>query len=276
MEKFSVLMSTYEKDNSEYFLKALNSVINQTVLPNEIIIVVDGPVSEEYKEVIENQKDKYDIIKLIYLEKNSGLGNALKIGLEQCTYDIVARMDSDDIAKNDRFEKQLKIFEKNNNITIVGGNITEFIDDENNIISRRVVPEKNEEIKEYIKKRCPFNHMTVMFRKKDVLSVGNYIEWHYNEDYYLWLRLYLNNYQFYNIQDDLVNVRVGKDMYKRRGGWKYFQSERNIQKIMLSNKIIAPIRYFINVCERLIIQVFMPNSLRGILFRKIARKKINS
>ena len=276
MEKFSVLMSTYEKDNSEYFLKALNSVINQTVLPNEIIIVVDGPVSEEYKEVIENQKDKYDIIKLIYLEKNSGLGNALKIGLEQCTYDIVARMDSDDIAKNDRFEKQLKIFEKNNNITIVGGNITEFIDDENNIISRRVVPEKNEEIKEYIKKRCPFNHMTVMFRKKDVLSVGNYIEWHYNEDYYLWLRLYLNNYQFYNIQDDLVNVRVGKDMYKRRGGWKYFQSERNIQKFMLSNKIISPIRYFINVCERLIIQVFMPNSLRGILFRKIARKKINS
>ncbi|MBR1540143.1 MAG: glycosyltransferase [Clostridia bacterium] len=276
MEKFSVLMSTYENDNSEYFLKALNSVINQTVLPNEIIIVVDGPISEEYKEVIENQKDKYDIIKLIYLEKNSGLGNALKIGLEQCTYDIVARMDSDDIAKNDRFEKQLRILTDRTDISTVGGNISEFIDDENNIISRRVVPEINEDIVKYMKKRCPFNHMTVMFRKKDVLSVGNYIEWHYNEDYYLWLRLYLNNYQFYNIQDDLVNVRVGKDMYKRRGGWKYFQSERNIQKFMLSNKIISPIRYFINVCERLIIQVFMPNSLRGILFRKIARKKINS
>ena len=276
MEKFSLLMSTYENDNSEYFLKALNSVINQTVLPNEIIIVVDGPISEEYKEVIENQKDKYDIIKLIYLEKNSGLGNALKIGLEQCTYDIVARMDSDDIAKNDRFEKQLRILTDRTDISTVGGNISEFIDDENNIISRRVVPEINEDIVKYMKKRCPFNHMTVMFRKKDVLSVGNYIEWHYNEDYYLWLRLYLNNYQFYNIQDDLVNVRVGKDMYKRRGGWKYFQSERNIQKFMLSNKIISPIRYFINVCERLIIQVFMPNSLRGILFRKIARKKINS
>lgn len=210
--------------------------------------------------------------KVIYFALNKGLGITLRAAVENCSYDLIARMDSDDIAVKNRFEQQLRFFEKNDKLDIVGGDITEFISDEQNIVGRRTVPKTDSDIKEYIKKRCPLNHVTVMFKKSAVMKAGGYVDWHYNEDYYLWIRMLLNKCSFANTGTILVNVRVGKEMYSRRGGLKYFKSEARLQKYMLDNKIISLPRYLLNITERLILQVLIPSSLRGWIFRKFARQ----
>ena len=181
-------------------------------------------------------------------------------------------MDTDDIAVLDRCEKQLIFMSAHPDITIVGGQIEEFIGEVTNVVGKREVPTSDSELKEFLKKRCPFNHMTVMFRKSDIMEVGNYQEWFWNEDFYLWIRLALANKKFANLPETLVMVRTGADMYQRRGGKKYFVSEKDIQKYMLKNGMIGYPRYLINVSERLVLQVFMPNWLRGIVFRMFARK----
>ena len=271
-QKFSVSMCVYGKDNPEWFRVAVDSILNQTVKPSEVVLVVDGPVPKELDSII-CEYEKNPIFKVIRLKENGGLGNALKISVENSTYDIIARMDSDDISVKDRFEKQLKLMEETG-ADIVGGGMTEFIDNENNIVGYRDVLKTDAEIKIDMKKRCPMNHMTVMFKKEAVLRAGNYQHWHYNEDYYLWLRMMLCGCTFANLEEALVNVRVGKDMYQRRGGWKYFKSERDLQKYMRKNKIIGFGTYFVNVTKRFIVQVLLPNRLRGWVFQKFARKKV--
>ena len=231
--KFSVLMSVYKKDIPEYLNQAIESVLNQTIKPSEIVIVVDGPVSIELKDILEKYKGEYDIFKIIYLKENQGLGDALRIGMKYCTYNIVARMDSDDISVSNRFENQIREFETDKNLDIVGGQIYEFIDNKENIICSRNVPLENNDIYKYAKKRCPFNHMTVMFKKDSVLKCGGYLHWYNNEDYYLWIRMIENNAKLKNIPEYLVNVRVGKEMYQRRGGIQYFKSEYRITKIFI-------------------------------------------
>lgn len=271
---FSVAISVYKNDNAEYFDRALSSITEeQTVTPDEIVLVVDGPVGEDIDAVIEKYSTKYGIFKVVRLEKNGGLGNALRIAVENCTYEIVARMDSDDVAIPTRFEEQLR-FMRENDVDIVGGHISEFVEDEKNLVSRRDVPLTDEDIKAKMKSRCAFNHMTVMFKKSAVLSAGGYLDWHYNEDYYLWLRMLLAGCRFANLDRVLVNVRVGEEMYQRRGGMKYFKSEARLQSFMLKNKIITLPRYAINVAKRLIVQVLLPNKLRGWVFKKFARKTV--
>ena len=273
--KFSVCMSVYKNDRPEYVDIAIQSIfIKQTVKPNEIVLVVDGPISIELESLIDNYAIKYsEIFTIIKLEKNQGLGNALRVAVVKAKYDWVARMDSDDIAAPDRFEKQKSFLQANLDVDIVGGQITEFIDVESNIVGLRNVPLLSADINVYIKARCPFNHMTVMFRKDKILAVGNYIDWHYNEDYFLWIRMFLAGCQFANLPETLVNVRVGKEMYQRRGGWKYFLSEAKLQKYMFDNDIIGIIRFAYNVLGRFVIQVLMPNKLRGFVFQKLFRVK---
>ena len=269
---FSVAMSVYKNDSPIYFDRALESITKQqSIKPNEIVLVVDGPVSEEIDNVIEKYQN-YNL-KTIRLEKNVGLGNALKIATENCNYNLIARMDSDDIALNNRFEQQLKIFERNPDVDICGGNISEFIDDENHIIGYRIVPQTDEELKKYAKKRCPFNHATVMFKKKSLIEAGGYIDWHYNEDYYLWIRMMLKSAVFSNTGTVLVNTRTGKDQYARRGGKKYYLSEKKLQKYMLDNKIINRYLYLSNCFKRFVIQVLLPNKIRGYIYKKFAREK---
>ena len=271
--KFSVLMSVYKNDKEEYLKVALDSIINQTLRPNEIVIVVDGPIPENIKDLIDNYKKNLDFLKVIYLKENGGLGNALNAGLIKCSYDIVARMDADDISLKDRFEKQIKEFENDNSLSIVGGYISEFIDDPKESIGIRKVPLNNDDFSDFIKNRNPFNHMTVMFNKNRVLEVGNYQDFHYLEDYYLWIRMFLNGAKMKNIDSVLVNARVGTDMYKRRGGWKYFKSCRKLQKYLLTNKLITLPKYIKNIMIRFFIQVLTPNSLRGFIYKKFVRKK---
>ena len=270
--KFSVSMCVYSGDNAQWFEAAVQSILNQTRLPNEVVLVVDGPVPDELNAVILKLEEK-DNFKAIRLEKNQGHGIARKTGLDNCTNEIVAIMDADDICAPTRFEKQIEAFRNYPDSDIVGGMITEFIDTPDNVVGKRIVPLEDTKIKEYMQRRCPMNLVTVMFKKSSIEKVGGFIDWYCEEDYYLWLRMALANMKFKNVDDVLVNVRVGKEMYQRRGGVKYFKSEVKLQKYMLDNKVIGFPRYLINVTERLILQVLMPNKVRSFIFQKLARSK---
>ena len=272
--RFSVAMSVYKNDNAQHFARSLQSITeDQTLMPDEIVLVVDGPVGEKINEVIADYSNKQPVFNVVRLEKNGGLGNALRIAVENCKYELIARMDSDDVAIPTRFEDQIR-FMSENDVDIVGGHICEFVEEEGNFVSRREVPLTDKDIKADMKGRCAFNHMTVMFRKSAVQAVGGYLDWHYNEDYYLWLRMMLAGCCFANIDSALVNVRVGSEMYQRRGGRKYFNSEAKLQKFMWKNKIITFPKYAVNVTKRFIVQVLLPNKLRGWVFKKFARKTV--
>lgn len=273
-ENYSVLMSVYAKENANNFRTAIYSMINQTIKPDEIVLVEDGPLTEELYDVINEVKKMHPgLITSVVHKKNLGLGLALQHGVEAARNEIIARMDTDDIAVLERCQMQLDFMNTHRDISVVGGQIEEFIGAVSNIVGKREVPITDVELKKYIQKRCPFNHMTVMFRKSDILEVGNYQEWFWNEDYYLWIRLVIAKKKLANLPNILVKVRTGIDMYQRRGGIKYFTSERNIQKLMLKEDIIGYKRYWINLSERLILQVLMPSRLRGIVFRTFARKR---
>ena len=266
-------MCVYGKDNPDWFRTAVDSVIEQTKKPDEIVLVVDGPVPDELGAVIA-EYEKLEFFKVIRFEKNQGHGNARRAGLENCTNELIAIMDADDISVHDRFEKQLAAFDNDHEIAIVGGNITEFVGNPENIIGQRTVFAADREIKDDMKNRCPMNLVTVMFKRSKVQDVGGFIDWFCEEDYYLWLRMLLAEMKFANVSDNLVNVRVGKEMYQRRGGIKYFKSEAKLQGFMLKNKVISFPRYMINVNKRLIVQVLLPNRLRGWVFKKFARKTV--
>lgn len=271
MTMISVLMSVYMKDNPKYVKAALDSIIAQTLKPSEIILMIDGPVSDELKEVIILFSKKHTFIKPQWQDKNSGLGNVLQKGLLICKNELIARMDADDVAMPERFEKQIRFLTENPDIAVVGGQISEFIDSEKNIIGYRKVPLEPVDCKKYYQDRDPLNHMTVMFRKSAVLDVGNYQPWLLDEDTYLWGRLLKGGYKLANLPDILVNVRVGRDMYARRGGWKYFKSDSKILKWKLENGLSSKKRYLYNYTIRFIVQVLMPNTVRGWVFKYLLR-----
>lgn len=273
--KFSVAMSVYCRDDASFFDRAMESITTQqTIKPDEIVLVVDGPVGEDIDLVISKYEDSFSSLKVLRLAKNGGLGNALRLAVQNCSYELIARMDSDDIALPTRFSEQLACFAGNENIDIVGGDITEFIGEENNIVGVRSVPKTHDEIAEYMKKRCAFNHVSVMYKKAAVQEAGGYLDLFWNEDYYLWIRMQLAGARFANTGTTLVNVRTGADMYARRGGKKYFESEKFLQKYMLEQKMIDRFTYNTNILKRWIVQCCLPNSLRGWVFRKFARKKM--
>lgn len=274
MSLFSVITSVYKNDKPEFVRVALDSMlVDQSVKPAEIVLVQDGPVPEGLSSMLSEYETKYsEIMHIIRLEKNGGLGNALKLGVENAKYDICARMDSDDICMPDRFEKQLAYLEAHPECDIVGGQITEFIDAPDNIVGKREVPCDNEAIYKYMRSRCALNHPTVMFKKKAVLDAGNYQDWFWNEDYYMWIRMMEQGCVFANLPDVLVNMRSGIDQYGRRGGKKYFDSEMGIKKLMLEKGMITRKEYLVNYIQRFIIQLMLPNSVRGWVFRTFARK----
>lgn len=274
MKQFSIITSVYKNDKPEFVRVALDSMlVNQSVKPSEIMLVQDGLVPDELSNLLSEYEAKYpEVMNIIRLEKNGGLGNALKLGTETAKYELVARMDSDDICLPNRFEKQLEYLDLHPEVDIVGGQMTEFIGEPDNIVGRRVVPTDNEAIYEFMKSRCALNHVTVMFRKEAVLRVGNYQDWFWNEDYYLWVRMMAGGCKFGNVEDVLVNVRSGADQYARRGGRKYYESEKGIKKLQLEKGMISRSEYTYFVAQRYILQILMPNWLRGWVFRTFARK----
>lgn len=210
----------------------------------------------------------------IYLPENKGLGNALRVALENATYELVARMDSDDVSYPLRFQKQLAIFSSDKSVDIVGGDITEFVGEENNMIGKRTVFPTDEEIKEDMKKRCAMNHVSVMYKKSAVQKSGGYIDWPWNEDYYLWIRMIQHGCRFANVPENIVNVRTGDEMSSRRGGKAYFKSEKDIQKYMYDNGMISVPRYLYNVAIRFGGEMLASNKMRSLLF-KVVRKSVD-
>lgn len=272
--KFSVLMSVYYKENPAAFNEALESnLINQTIKPDEFVLVHNGELTPELDKIIDKYKTQFSDVLKVYYKDFGSFGEALNLGLSKCSNELVARSDSDDICLPNRFELQIKYMEFHPETDIVGGQISEFIGSHDNIVGKRIVPETNDDIYNYMKYRCGFNHMTVMFKKSSVIKAGNYIEWFWNEDYYLWIRMMLAGCKFANLPDIVVNARSGEGQYARRGGIKYFKSERNLKRFMLNHHLINYTQYMYCVIQRFIIQVIMPNRLRGWIFRNFARQK---
>lgn len=269
---FSVCMSVYHGDNALFFREALESIFSQSRKPDEVVLVVDGPVTTEIDVVIEEYCHKDTPLVVIRLAQNSGHAIARQTGLDAARYEYTAIMDSDDIAVQDRFEKQMAYIESHPEVDVVGGQINEFIGEPSNVVGSRIVPLEDSEIKTYLKSRCPMNLVTVMLKKKSVQKAGGYIDWYCEEDYYLWVRMVEQGMLFANLQNNLVNVRVGDEMYQRRGGVKYFKSEARLQKYMFRQGIISLPRYLYNVTGRFVVQVTMPNKVRGFVFQKLFRK----
>lgn len=277
MKKFSVLMSLYNKEQPEYLKESLNSVLNQTVKASQIVIVKDGPLTQELEAVLESFVSKeLDLYTVVPLARNQGLGLALQEGMLHCDYELVARMDTDDIARKDRFELQLAEFEKDPTLDICSSHVLEFEGSINNIVAQRTVPLTDFEIKKYQKRRDSFNHPAVMFKKSKVLESGNYQNCPLMEDTYLWVNMFLHNAKAKNIDDFLLYFRVGKDMFQRRGGWKYHKKYKQGRKMIYKTGYISWWDYHYTILVQLFIAL-MPNKLRGFVFKKLLhRGKFNA
>lgn len=221
MEKYSVLMSLYKKEHPEYFRLALDSILNQTVKPDEIVLVEDGPLTDELYAVVEEYKP---FLKIVVNERNLGLGLALNNGLKACRNELVARMDTDDISKPNRCEKQLRRFEKKPELSIVGSHIDEFSGDPSNVISQRKVPLTSEAIYNFAKKRSAFNHPAVMYRKSAVLAEGGYSDLKRNQDVDLFGRMLFAGDKAENIDESLLWFRSSDELTARRKSWQNTKS----------------------------------------------------
>lgn len=272
-EKYSVLMSVYSKEKPEWLRDSIDSMLRQTVLCDEFVIVKDGPLNKELDEVIDKfEKSNPGLFKIIKLEKNVGLGPALKIGVEKCSNQLIARMDSDDFSIPTRCEKQLNKFNENENLDIVGSSIAEFIDDIENVQSYRLLPENDKEIKKFARRRNPFGHPSVMFKKSKVIEAGNYRSYYLVEDYDMWIRMIEKQANCYNFQEVLVYMRISNDFYKRRGGIKYLKSILKFKKEQLHKGFYSRKDYIISSTAH-IVMCLLPNKVRDFLYRKVLRKK---
>ena len=272
---FSVLISVYKKEKAEYLKQALQSVINQTLKPKEIVIVKDGLLTEELDECIENfQRQHPKLFKILTFKKNRGLGLALRDGLKACKYEYIARMDSDDISKLDRFEKQFNYLQEHPETALLGTWITEFSKDENKPDTVTKLPCRHQEIMKFAKSRNPFRHMTVIYKKQAVINSGNYRDFLWFEDYDLWIRMLQKGYITANIPEYLVNVRADKSMFARRGGWQYLKQDLRFQKYLKEIDFISYKKYISNMIIRATVRI-IPNKIRTLFYAKILRIKIN-
>ncbi len=268
MEKYSVLMSLYKKEHSDYFRQALDSMIHQTVKPDEIVLVEDGELTEELYSVIDEYKE---YLKIVINETNKGLGLALNIGLKECQNELVARMDTDDISKPNRCEKLLKRFEEKPELAIVGSHIEEFVGNKEKIISERRVPLSSDKIYDYNKRRSAFNHPAVMYRKSAVLAVGGYSDLKRNQDIDLFGRMLFEGYKAENIDESLLWFRSSDELAKRRKSWEnsksYISTIKKFWKMGYSS--------FSDYCIVKIAQTIiflMPARVQNALYKRLLRK----
>lgn len=268
---YSVLMSVYHKEKPEYLVQSIESILKQTVAPDEFVIVCDGPLNKELDEVLDVYAGRFpQMIKIIRLQENKGLGVALNAGLNHCKNDIVARMDSDDISFPSRMEKQLEIIEKYN-IDIVSGTIIEFNENIDNELTRRVLPRDSGAIRKFARRRNPFNHPAVMYKKESVIKAGGYKDFMLFEDYYLWIRMLLLGCEGYNIQEPILYMRSGDAMYERRGGVKYAGQIIKFRWFMLQNRYSGVMDFLITAGGHTFVAL-IPNKFRRKFYERILRK----
>ena len=267
---FSVLMSVYKNEKPIYLQQSLESILQQTVLPSEIVVVKDGFLTDELNKVLDTYSKRSNLFRFLCFEKNRGLGLALRDGVEACRYEWVARMHTDDICRPERFARQVAYIEKHPEVALLGTWIKEFSIDSAHPDSVTELPCEHEAIVAYAKKRNPFRHMTVMFRKSAVLASGNYRDFLWFEDYDLWVRIMQRGYQVANISEFLVDVRAGEDMFARRGGWKYLQQDLRFQKWLYESGFVSLSRFIKNTVIRSCVRI-IPNNIRVWIYRSILR-----
>lgn len=274
MFKFSVLISVYFKDNPDFLDAALHSLTIQTVKADEVVLVVDGDVSEEIWLVINKYNTLLDL-NILKLKINLGLGNALYEGIKVCKHKFVARMDSDDICMPNRFEIQINYLKINQDVDVLGGYCLEFDDDRPEFSVIKKVPINNLEIFKLSKYRNPVNHVTVFINKDSVIKSGSYNSEHpLMEDYSLWVRMIKNKYIFHNIPTPLVKVRVGLDMINRRRGFKYLKYDIKFQKYLLNINHIKLSHFIVNLSLRFSLRL-APEKFLKIFYFTLLRSKNN-
>lgn len=272
---FSVLISVYCKDDPSFFEKALESVtVYQTLQPNQIVIVEDGPVPKEIEDAITNvQKASGDIeFTIIRKNKNAGLAAALNTGLHSCRYEWVARMDSDDISVPDRFEKQINAI-RGTDTDVIGGYIDEFSENIGDIRSIRKVGINRHAIMKMVKVRTPMNHVSVMYKKNTIIKIGGYSEnFGKLEDYKLWVDLLNESAVLVNIPDVLVHVRVGNGFLERRSDVREIKDWDMLQDYLIKGNIIGKWHAFKN---KLFIRAFIytPTWIKKIMYSTVLRDK---
>lgn len=273
---FSVLFTVYYKEKPEFFKLALESILNQTVAASEWVIVKDGPLTPELDGVIDEFLANNKVnAKIIALEKNMGSGPASAKGVEACSNELIAKMDSDDIAAENRFELQLDEFMNDDKLDVCGGQIVEFEDNLNNPVAERIVPTEHDKIYEYFKCRSGVNNVTVMYKKSAVLAVGNYHDFPLMEDYDLYVRLLQNGSKFKNIDSVLVNVRTDRTMVARRGGWRNYTTYKAAKKRAYKSGFMNYWQYKkMNVIQFVV--SIMPSWLRKFVFFNVAHKKVRT
>ena len=269
--RFSVLMSVYEKEHPAFLKQSLDSVFDQSVPPSEVVMVEDGPLTEELYAVLTDCCDMHPEMKRVPLDGHHGLGPALAEGLLHCSNELVARMDTDDVARHDRFELQLAEFANNPKLDICGSQVLEFEGEINNIVSRRRVPLTGDECRHYQRRRDAFNHMTVMYKKSSVLAAGNYQDCPLMEDSLLWVNLFQNDAVVKNIDDYLVYARIGKGMYERRGGWAYYKKYKRARRRIYSTGFISCWDYLYTLAIQFVVAV-IPNRLRSMIYKHFLHK----
>lgn len=272
MEKYSVLMSLYHKEKPEYLKLAIQSMIDQTYKPDEIVIVKDGKLTEELENVLKSFNYKYPkLFTIVEYEKNRGLGLALNYGLEHCKNELVARMDTDDISKVDRCEKQVKYFEQHPELAIVGSNVDEFNGEITNITGRRVVPSLSEEIYNFAKKRSAFNHPAVMYKKSKVLEFKGYSDLRRNQDVDLFGRMLYGGCKAENINESLLYFRSDDNLSKRRKSWENTKSYIDTIKRFWKMGYSSFSDYLIVACAQTVMFI-CPLKVQNWLYKKFLRK----
>lgn len=266
----SVLMSVYQKEKPEYFKAALESVINQTMQPDEILVIKDGPLTTELETVLEEVSKHCSYLRTYQFEENVQLGRALRKGVELCENGLIARMDTDDIACPDRLQKQCDYMMAHEDVAVLGGYIEEFCDDQS-FSNVKTIPTGIEDIRSYARFRNPLNHMTVMFRKTAVLEVGNYRHYPFLEDYDLWGRVLAADYEIDNLPEVLVRARVGNELYGRRGGFEYCKRYLGLRKEQHKLGLTNWMEWMI-ACGITIAVTIIPSGARKQVYQKILRK----
>ncbi|MBS6915305.1 MAG: glycosyltransferase [Clostridium sp.] len=275
---YSVLMSVYGKENSVWFKKAAESMLNQTAPPDEFVLICDGPLTEELETAVEELDRSYPgMFQILRLKENVGLGEALRQGILLCRNELVARMDSDDIACPDRCRQQLELFQKIPELSFSSGTIAEFFDErelessETAALRLRTLPQSHEEIVSYAKKRNPMNHMAVMLKKSAVLQAGNYQSAEGLEDYDLWSRMLQLGFRAGNLKETLVWARIGNGMEQRRGGVKYAGRMARFQTLLLKRGFLSLPQYIINCCIRIPVSL-LPGRIRAAVYGVCLRR----
>ena len=273
--KTSVLMSVYKNDNPDFLKLALESIYeHQTVKPDEIIIVIDGPVGKALLDTLDAfSADKKDIVKCYAREENRGLGEALRFGAEKCTGDYIFRMDSDDVSCPTRFEQQLVFIKEHPEVDVVGGAIGEFEEDFHKIVLNRRCPETQNEILRMVRERNPMNHVTVCIRREALENAGGYLPMKLMEDYYLWARMLVDGCTLANMPQTLVWVRIGAGFADRRGAKGQIRSRYVIQKYLHDHKLLSIPKLVANIVVFSCF-VYCSPGIKAWIYRAILHKKV--